>query len=108
VPGLQQGQDAEAKGDDRILTPPAGYFGWAFDRAPDCLGKRARRRTLRLWRLDRPGGPSYKCSWPRCKAAITAWVRSLTPRRARITLTWHFTVASAMRNAAPISLLLFP
>ena len=29
----------------------------------------------------------YKCSNPRCSAAITAWVRSVTPNLSRITLT---------------------
>jgi hypothetical protein len=50
-------------------------------------------------------GATYKCSKPRCKAATTAWVRSVTPRRWRITLTCDFTVASVIPRRAPMSLL---
>src|SRR5215469_247083 len=40
--------------------------------------------------------PNYKCTKPRCSAVTTASVRSFTPKRTRIALTWDFTVASVI------------
>jgi len=50
----------------------------------------------------------YRCSNPRCKATMTACVRSLTSSRSRITLTWHFTVASVMPSGAADLLVALP
>jgi len=51
---------------------------------------------------------SQRWTRPRWRAVTTAWVRSLTLRRMRMTLTWHLTVDSVMPRSVAISLLLLP
>ena len=61
---------------------------------------------MREW--TRFASPQGRCRMPRCSAVTMACVRSPTSSRLRMMFTCHFTVASAMPSAAPISLLLQP